>query len=358
MSRRNVPTRKPAASTRRGVQPPSASASAKSITQARAQRDAKRGDAVTVDFVDETEMRKHETFGCVMFATPGPTMIEAFKEEVAIETNVPLATVDKVVKAYCTREHPKRAVKYVGGYATEAEANARIKQIEDDEPMFHIWLTENGKWLVFDPSPELVQNEEYREKELNDLMKSKKLNEQHTKDFYRQEMRKRVERARLEGTKEGQEILMQAEEPLQAVEHRVKAAEDGINEMREKIAEFERTKELAQRKLEYMRANNGTTLDPALQVKSKMDELAVQMPMTDERVQDVKMKLLEAQAIEASRKRDVSSADVAKHMLGAGQSNVAGAASQSNQSALSGPVKGENAGLFESEPVIPRQTSD
>ena len=57
MSRRNVPTRKPAASTRRGVQPLSASASAKSITQARAQRDAKRGDAVTVDFVDETEMR-------------------------------------------------------------------------------------------------------------------------------------------------------------------------------------------------------------------------------------------------------------------------------------------------------------
>lgn len=358
MSRRNVPTRKPAASTRRGVQPLSASASAKSITQARAQRDAKRGDAVTVDFVDETEMRKHETFGCVMFATPGPTMIEAFKEEVAIETSLPLATVDKVVKAYCAREHPKRAIKYVGGYATEAEANARIKQIEDDEPMFHIWLTENGKWLVFDPSPELVQNEEYREKELNDLMKSKKLNEQHTKDFYRQEMRKRVERARLEGTKEGQEILMQAEEPLQAVEHRVKAAEDGINEMREKIAEFERTKELAQRKLEYMRANNGTTLDPALQVKSKMDELAVQMPMTDERVQDVKMKLLEAQAIEASRKRDVSSADVAKHMLGAGQSNVAGVAGQFNVAALSGPVKGENAGLFESEPVIPRQSSD
>ena len=170
-------------------------------------------------------------------------------------------------------------------------------------------------------------------------MKSKKLNEQHTKDFYRQEMRKRVERARLEGTKEGQEILMQAEEPLQAVEHRVKAAEDGIKEMQEKIAEFERTKELAQRKLEYMRANNGTTLDPALQVKDKLDELAMQKPATDDRVQDVKAKLLEAQAIEASRKRDVTSADVAKNLAG-----------QPKQA-----VSSENASLFESDPVIPRQ---
>lgn len=274
---------------------------------------------VTVDFLDETEMRKQEAFGCIMFASPGETMIEEFKNDVAIETDVPVVIVDKVVSAYQKREHPKRAVKYVGGYRSEEECRDRVKQIEDDEPMFHIWVVENGKWLTFDPSPELIEDQNYREEQLNDLMKSKKLNEQHTKDFYRTEMRKRVERARLEGTKEGQEILMQAEEPYQAVEHRVKSSDESIKEFEQKIAEIRVTKELAERKLERMRAEGKFTPSTDEQVKDKMDQLANSMVPDEGRINEVKDKLAQAAIIEAGRKRDVSTSDVARY---ASENNV------------------------------------
>lgn len=254
--------------------------------------------ALTVDFLDETLMEPREAFGCVLFASPGEGMIEAIREEVSIESDVPLATVQKIATALDKRIKPKLGFKYVGGRASVEQCQARIREIENDEPMFHIWTIENGKWVTFDPNPELVRDENFREQELNDLMKNKKLNETKTKEFFRQEMRKRVERARLEGTKEGQEILLGQEEALEAVENRVKSATEGIEEMKEKIIELERTKALAEQKLLKMQAD-GTGVNRQEALDNKMSKISLATD-EDDRV-NIQAKLQEAKAMEAAR---------------------------------------------------------
>jgi hypothetical protein len=233
-----------------------------------------KGLSAVDDFLDETEMKSFEKFGCISFASPGETMREQFKVQIATELGADEDLVDKVVEAYIFLEHPKRAVKYLGGRATPEECANRIREVMDEENSFHIYTIENGKWVTFDPSPELVENENYREEQLNEIMREKKMAEKRTKQFFRSEMRKRVEKARLEGTKEGQEILMEAEEPFEAVKHRAEAADKSIAEFEEKIAELKVTKELAEKKAEKMVAEGKDKLDVTAVTGQRMDELA------------------------------------------------------------------------------------
>lgn len=306
---------------------------------------------MTSDFLDETPMKSHETFGNIMFASPGPTMMEIFKDEIALETQTPREVVDKVVEALHKLEHPKRAVKYVGGRGSQDECKKLIKEIENDEPQFHIWTIENGKWVTFDPDPSLIENESFREEQLNDLIKGKKMNEAQTKQFFREEMRKRVERARLEGTKEGQDILMEAEEAYEAVEHRVKSSEDSIVELREKIAELEQTKELAARKLEKMKAEGKR--DVRLETEMKLDNLKLERTAEEQaRYEEEHAMIMQADVIQNTTK-SVPISDVTKKMA-AGQNAVSEPVPSLAQQFEEAPaVSEENAKLFESEPLIP-----
>jgi len=235
-----------------------------------------KGLSAVDDFLDETEMKSFERFGCISFASPGETMREQFKVAIASSLNVDEDLVDKVVEAYISMEHPKRAVKYLGGRETPEECANHIKEVMDEENSFHIYTIENGKWVTFDPSLELIENENFREEQLNEIMREKKMAEKRTKHFFRSEMRKRVEKARLEGTKEGQEILLEAEEPFEAVKHRAEAAEKSIEEFREKIVELERTKELAEKKVEKMIAEGKDQEDVNALTEQRMHELSVE----------------------------------------------------------------------------------
>lgn len=226
------------------------------------------------DFLDEHEMKSFEKYGCISFASPGETMREQFKVQISTEHGIDEEVVDKVVEAYIALEHPKRAVKYLGGRATPEECATRIQEVMDDENAFHIYTIENGKWVTFDPSPELIENENYREEQLNEIMREKKMAEKRTKQFFRSEMRKKVEKARLEGTEAGQQILLEEEEPFQAVQHRVKAADESIAEFEAKIAEMKRTKEIAERKVEKMIAEGKDKIDVAAETEMKLQQLA------------------------------------------------------------------------------------
>lgn len=68
-----------------------------------------------------------------------------------------------------------KGVKFRGAFGTEEEARAHAKKISQEiDPSFNIFVGQGFKWLPFDPEPDsdLVKEQEYREKELNDLMKA------------------------------------------------------------------------------------------------------------------------------------------------------------------------------------------
>lgn len=256
------------------------------------------------DFLDETTMDEREKYGCVTFAAPGETMIEEFKEQIATELDVSVELVSKIVDAFTKREHPKRAFKYVGGRPTVPDCKDRIAEVMEAEPEFHIYASENGKWCTFDPSPELIKDENYREQQLNEIIKSKKLGEQRSKEFFRSEMRKKVERARIEGTKEGQQILLEAEEPFEAVKFRAESSAKNIEEYREKIVEMERTRALAEQKLEKMRAEGkegSCGSEDKNKIEEKLAQLGETMQFDDEADVETKKKLAQLNEIERNK---------------------------------------------------------
>jgi DNA repair exonuclease SbcCD ATPase subunit len=67
-----------------------------------------------------------------------------------------------------------RGVKVRGVFSTKEEADKRAKDLQEEDPDFHIFVGEVGKWLAQDPDPNSVPDQEYREKELNKLMKDYK----------------------------------------------------------------------------------------------------------------------------------------------------------------------------------------
>ncbi len=84
-----------------------------------------------------------------------------------------------------------RGLKVRGVYASPSEASIRAKKLQRTDPIHNILLGEVGKWLPWDPSPNAVQDQEYAEEKLNDLMKSYKKNEESVDNFYRENKLKR-----------------------------------------------------------------------------------------------------------------------------------------------------------------------
>ena len=69
-----------------------------------------------------------------------------------------------------------RGLKIRGVFGTKQEADQRAKSLQEKDPDFHVFVGEMGKWLPWDPDPNDIDDNQYQEKELNDLMKGYKDN--------------------------------------------------------------------------------------------------------------------------------------------------------------------------------------
>ena len=80
-----------------------------------------------------------------------------------------------------------RGLKIRGSYSTREEAEARAKKLQKSDPDHNIYVGQVGKWLPWDPSPSAIQDQEYAEEELNNLMKKYKENEEAREEFHKQQ---------------------------------------------------------------------------------------------------------------------------------------------------------------------------
>jgi len=74
-----------------------------------------------------------------------------------------------------------RGLKIRGVYDTYERAQERAKALQNEDPDFHVFVGEMGKWLPWDPNPDSAEDQEYAESELNDLMKAYKQNQEKAK---------------------------------------------------------------------------------------------------------------------------------------------------------------------------------
>ena len=92
-----------------------------------------------------------------------------------------------------------RGFKFRGAFPTRQEAEAHAKEIQSKlDPNFHVYVGEGFKWLPWDQDPETVENQEYHEKELNELMKATKenllLKKQHEQERKNQQIKEAMEK--------------------------------------------------------------------------------------------------------------------------------------------------------------------
>ena len=88
-----------------------------------------------------------------------------------------------------------RGVKVRGVYNTMREAEIRCKVLQRQDPTFHIFLGQVGYWLPWDPTADKVENQEYLNDQLNDIVKKYKVNEAKRDDFYEQQKQEKKKAA-------------------------------------------------------------------------------------------------------------------------------------------------------------------
>jgi hypothetical protein len=298
--------------------------------------------ADVIDYLSEDEVIDSQRYCCVSFASVTDNMRDEFIEAISSKLSQPTEIVRGVVERWCELEHPKRAVKVRGSAGTIDEIQRRAEKVRERDNNFHVFACEVGKWLAFDPNPDIIQDENYMEQQLNELVKGYKQNKEKTKTFFEQRRREMMEKAIAEGTPEIQEAKLKEEEPIEAVEYRIKQSEEYISDLLDKIEEHKKTIELSKTKLEYLKEN--PSVEDTKDVPPPSKGTIFEMPIEDKN-DAPKITEIDTHKIDQLREMDKSAkqaelGDLAKELV-----------TQSQR-----PVRTEqNSELFEDEVLIPSQ---
>mgnify|MGYP001179966947 CR=1 FL=1 len=95
-----------------------------------------------------------------------------------------------------------RGLKVRGCYETLREAQVRAKVLQKTDPNFHVFVGQVGYWLPWDPEADHIEDQEYQEEQLNELVKGYKEQAQKRDEFY-EERRKELSNAAKEDGKKG-----------------------------------------------------------------------------------------------------------------------------------------------------------
>ena len=80
----------------------------------------------------------------------------------------------------------RSTLKVRGSYDTFEEASKRGEFLRNIDPHINVYVGEVGKWLPFDDDPEKAKQQEYQNKQLNNLMKGYMENQEKAKEFHEQ----------------------------------------------------------------------------------------------------------------------------------------------------------------------------
>lgn len=223
---------------------------AKPLVKQPVAKQSKQSNEKVVDYLSEDDEVPNQRFVCVSFASVTEVMKDDIYNEIADQLKKPVDEVKEIVSEWCKREHPMRGFKVRGVAKDIEQINKRAQVLRQANSNFHIFTCEMGKWLPYDPNPELLENEEFMEQQLNDLLKGYKTNRVNTKQHYDERKRELMEKAIAEGTPSGQQTLVNREEPIEAVKYKATQAEESIQQLQDRIKELERTREEARKQLD------------------------------------------------------------------------------------------------------------
>jgi hypothetical protein len=132
-------------------------------------------------------------------------------------------------------------IKVRGSFDSIDQCKARIKKLQNIDSYFHMYVIEIGKWGALLTDEELNDKEisqEFRNEELNNMMKSYKEERDKANDSYERRKVEMKRLAELEGTKRGQEILAGEKEHPLSVKTRLEDTATLLDKLKKDIEEY------------------------------------------------------------------------------------------------------------------------
>lgn len=95
-----------------------------------------------------------------------------------------------------------RGLKIRGVFPTKEKADEHAKNLQKEDPDFHVFVGEVGKWLPWDPEPGDVSEQHYNEEELQKLMDAYKKNRKQINDIEKERKHDLLQNARVDNRKQ------------------------------------------------------------------------------------------------------------------------------------------------------------
>lgn len=172
------------------------------------------------DFLDEDLEIRNQKF-CVLSYTLPPPSDNKDKQRAGFDTPM---------------------VKIRGSYATVEECEARIEVLKKTDPYFHMFVASVGIWgplLTDKQHEEAGTNSVFMNKDMNDFMKGYKDSQDKKTEEFEARKKELVEKARFDGSPEGQALLANKRENPVSVRDRMEMAQKAIKDYNEKLAEMQ-----------------------------------------------------------------------------------------------------------------------
>ena len=168
------------------------------------------------DFLENDQAIPGQNFVCLSFVSPADNIakkeelymkefLKKYCEELGVELDKAMdfvkkyedfkfSNIDGLNKMYNEQNEGVcsiRGLKVRGVFDSIKEAQMRAKKLQKMDNTFHVFVGQVGFWLPWDPEPSNIDNEEYTESQLNDLVKNYKENSRNKEELFLMESRER-----------------------------------------------------------------------------------------------------------------------------------------------------------------------
>jgi len=165
-------------------------------------------DTVEEDFLEVDHEIPGQKFTCLSFISPENVlrnkdlyMIHHFLKATSAEYNLSESDIVEKYKTFLFSHEKKldevfhkendfqttvRGVKIRGTYSSLREAQSRAKKLQKSDPNFNVYVGQVGYWLPWDPTPDNIEEQEYANPQLNELVKKYNENQQDKEEHFRE----------------------------------------------------------------------------------------------------------------------------------------------------------------------------
>lgn len=171
------------------------------------------------DFLDEDKEIRTQKYCVLSYTLPDPKEDKKGKKRAGYDTPM---------------------IKIRGSYATVEECEERIKVLKKEDTYFHMYIASVGLWgplLTEKQHQDLGTEAEYMNEDMNNFMKDYKAQHDRKKEVFEERKNKMIEKAKQEGTKEGQAMLASKKENPISVKDRILKTEERIKELENELLE-------------------------------------------------------------------------------------------------------------------------